>query len=202
MTTKPTIAIDVDEVLADYAAEFVLLSNRLWGTNFKVEDYHEDWLSLWGVDMNEALIRRDVLLADRMHERLKHNDEAVDVLNQLSEHYKLVVLTARNSDTKQMTVEWIHRHYPMISSDNINFAGIWDNPKPNAAKQTKGQVAKQLGANYLIDDQPKHCFAAAEHGISSLLFGDYSWNQIEILPANVNRVINWSAVREYFDNET
>jgi 5'(3')-deoxyribonucleotidase len=199
--TKPTIAIDVDEVLADYAAEFVIISNKLWGTEFSVEDYHEDWLGLWGVDMDEAVARGRVMLEDRMHERLRHNDEAVDVLNRLAENYNLIVLTARNMAAKDLTLEWLGRHYPMIAPENVNFAGIWDNPKPDAAKQTKGSIAKRLGVQYLIDDQLKHCLAASEHDIKALLFGDYRWNQADSLPGNVTRVSNWAAVEEYFERE-
>lgn len=199
--SKPTIAIDVDEVLADYAAEFVIISNKLWGTDFKVEDYHEDWLSLWGVDMDEAVARGQIMLEDRMHERLRHNDEAVDVLNRLAEDYRLIILTARNLKAKDLTLEWLGRHYPMISADNVNFAGIWDNPEPDAAKRTKGAIAKQLGVDYIIDDQLKHCLAANDHGIQSLLFGDYGWNQTDSLPTGVTRVSNWTAVQEYFERE-
>ena len=199
---KPTIAIDVDEVLADYASEFVLMSNKHWGTDFKTHDYHEDWLSLWGVDLNEAVARGQVMLEDRMHERLKHDDEAVTVLNKLAENFTLKILTARNLKAKDITLEWLGRHYPMFAPEDVNFAGIWDNPEPDAARQTKGAIAKSLGVDYLIDDQLKHCLAAHEHGITALLFGNYSWNHTDNLPSGITRVSNWSAVEEYFKSKT
>ena len=199
--SKPTIAIDIDEVLADYAAEFVVMSNKLWNTNFTADDYHEDWLTLWGVDLDEAVARGQAMLEDRMHERLKHNDEAVEGLHRLGEDYNLIVLTARNLATKELTLEWLGRHYPMISPGSVNFAGIWDNPKPDAVTRTKGSIAKQLGVEYIIDDQLKHCLAADEHGIQALLFGDYRWNQQDELPASITRVSNWTAVWEYFERE-
>jgi len=199
--TKPTIAIDIDEVLADYAAEFVVMSNKLWSTNFTADDYHEDWLTLWGVDLDEAVARGQAMLDDRMHERLRHDDKAVDVLAKLAQNYNLIVLTARNLATKELTLEWLKRHYPMILPGSVNFAGIWDNPKPDAVHQTKGSIARQLGVEYLIDDQLKHCLAAHEHGIKSLLFGDYRWNQADDLPKGVTRVSNWHAVEEYFAHE-
>lgn len=199
MTQKLTIAIDVDEVLADYSAEFVLMSNKLWGTTFTKEDYHEDWLKLWGVDLQEAMDRGAVMLQDRMHERLKHDPEAVKVLNHLAKTYHLIILTARNTATKALTLKWIRKHYPMIDTKNIIFAGIWDNPEADAVHKTKGAMAKELGVDYLIDDQLKHCFAASEHGIEALLFGDYTWNAHVQLPKGVTRVVNWGAVKEYFD---
>ncbi|MDQ5932702.1 MAG: hypothetical protein QG649_787 [Patescibacteria group bacterium] len=198
---RPTIAIDIDEVLADYAAEFVVMSNKLWQTNFTADDYHEDWLTLWGVDLDEAVARGQVMLEDRMHERLKHDAAAVDVLTTLARDYNLIVLTARNLATKDLTLQWLQRHYPMISPESVNFAGIWDNPKPDAVTQTKGSVAKQLGVEYIIDDQLKHCLAAHEHGIKSLLFGEYRWNQADDLPEGITRVPNWHAVEEFFLRE-
>lgn len=197
---KPTVAIDIDEVLADYAAEFVVMSNKLWGTTFAVEDYHEDWPALWGIGMDETLKRREVLFEDRMHERLRHNDQAAGILERLSNDFQLIVLTARNSETKGMTLAWLKQHYPMINSDHINFAGIWDNPNPDAPRQTKGAIAKSLGVDYLIDDQLKHCMAAAEYGIKALLFGEYGWNQADSLPTGVVRVKNWAEVEEYFEH--
>lgn len=200
--TKPIIAIDVDEVLADYASEFVLMSNKHWGTNFKPEDYHEDWLTLWGVDMNEAVARGQVMLEDRMHERLKHDDEAVTALNKLAERFTLKILTARNLKAKDITLEWLGRHYPMFAPEDVNFAGIWDNPRPDAASLTKGDVAKSLGVDYIIDDQLKHVLAADERGIKALLFGDYTWNKSDSLPASITRVHNWKAVLEFFEGES
>jgi 5'(3')-deoxyribonucleotidase len=196
--TKPIIAIDVDEVLADYASEFVVVSNRLWGTDLKREDYHENWPQLWGLEMGDVVARSQVMLEDRMHERLKHDDQAIPVLKALSERFTLKILTARNVSTKEMTLEWLQRHYPMFAPEDVNFAGIWDNPTDDAPHMTKGDIAKQLGVNYIIDDQVKHCVAAAERGIQAVLFGEYPWNQAEALPVGVTRVKNWAAVEDYF----
>lgn len=196
--TKPIIAIDIDDVLADYSAEFVLASNRLWGTKLTADDYDEDWVKLWGIDIHEAVDRGKALFEDRIHERLKHKDDAVAVLQGLSERFTLKILTARNDQSKASTLEWFTRHYPMIEHQNITFAGLWENPDENVSKRTKGELAKNMGVQYLIDDQLKHCTAAAEHGITSLLFGDYKWNQIDELPAGVTRVVNWAAVEDYF----
>ena len=195
---KPIIAIDIDDVLADYSAEFVLASNRLWGTKLTAKDYDEDWVKLWGVDLSEAMDRGRVLFEDQIHERLERKEGAVEVLRELSERFTLKVLTARNDQSKSSTLEWFTRHYPMIEHQNITFAGLWDNPDENVAKRTNGALAKNMGVQYLIDDQLKHCLAAAEHGITALVFGDYTWNQAASLPEGVSRVNNWEAVGDYF----
>ncbi|HLA48993.1 MAG TPA: hypothetical protein VJY84_00415, partial [Candidatus Saccharimonadales bacterium] len=63
----------------------------------------------------------------------------------------------------------------------------------------KAEVCREIGADYLVDDQPKHCLAAADAGITALLFGDYKWTRVNNLPKNVIKVRNWPAVLEYFN---
>lgn len=50
-----------------------------------------------------------------------------------------------------------------------------------------------------IDDQLKHCQAAASLGIKAVLLGDYPWNRTEKLPSGVTRCKDWPAVLEYFN---
>lgn len=64
---------------------------------------------------------------------------------------------------------------------------------------TKGELAKSIGADYIIDDQIKHVLAAAELGIRGILFGDYAWNKADVLPDNVTRVNDWQEVLNYFE---
>lgn len=49
-----TIAVDIDDVLADNAAGFVTFSNERWGTNLTPDDYGEHWVKVWQVDNDAA----------------------------------------------------------------------------------------------------------------------------------------------------
>jgi 5'(3')-deoxyribonucleotidase len=199
--TKPIVAIDIDDVLADYSAEFAVSSNRLWGTQLTADDYHEDWMKVWDIEFEEVLERGKALFEDRIHERLRHKDGAAEVLTELADDFDLMILTARGDSTKAATLEWFARHYPMIDHGNITFANLWANPEPDMVHRTKGDIAKGLGVRYIIDDQLKHCVAAAAHGIEALLFGDYTWNQSDQLPQGVTRVKHWQDVRAYFERQ-
>ncbi len=106
----PIIAIDIDDVLADYAAGFVKFSNARWGLNLTIADYDEHWGNVWGVDVDEVRRRADIM----------------------------------------------------------------------------------------IDDLPKHCLSAVDHGVEALLFGDYTWNQNDGLGEAVHLVKDWKAVEDYF----
>ncbi len=198
---KPTIAVDIDDVLAANAEAFIDFTNKRWGTNLTPRDYTEHWIEVWQVDHEEEMRRIDAVHKAMIFKDYRHFPEAIPILKQLSEKYDLVVLTARQKVISRDTLDWIERYYKGIFSD-VHFAGIWDGMNRDShvrIKYTKGRVAKEIGADYLIDDQTKHCLAAAEAGIEALLFGNYPWNQLKKLPNKVKRVNDWQAVLEYFN---
>lgn len=199
--SRPIVAVDIDDVLAESAQAFVEYSNTKWGTNLTVEDYDEDWAKVWKVTHEEAKPRVEVYF----HEAPVLTHKAYDAhvtLNALKQWYDLIVVTSRRTGLKGDTLEWIQREFPgVFLNDKIYFAGIWDNFTPNSIHQTKGELLKSLGATYHIDDQPKHCTSALEQGITPLLFGDYSWNRSVELPEGITRVKNWQEVMEYFNAE-
>jgi uncharacterized HAD superfamily protein len=199
--SKKVIAIDVDDVLAANAAGLVAYSNKRWGTNLSVEDYQEHWGEMWQVDHTESEQRALQLFQDAIMGDYDHDDTALPVLMELKKRYKLVVVTARRKMIEKSTIEWLERHYEGIF-DEIVFAGLYDGGHTDGAyKRTKLDTLKEIGADYLIDDQTKHCFTAAAAGIKAVLFGDYRWNAAEKLPKNVSRCPDWQAVGEYFRRE-
>jgi 5'(3')-deoxyribonucleotidase len=199
---KKTIAIDIDDVLADNASGFVAFSNKIWGTNLKPEDYDEHWAKVWSVDIHEVEKRATEFHASNVFQTYAPIDSAVAVLNRLRIDFNLIIVTSRRLQVRKDTIEWVHIHYPGIFSDDVvHFAGIWDTIDDQSIHRTKADVVESLEADYLIDDQLKHCLAVAESGRTALLFGDYSWNQMPQLPSGVVRAANWQAIEEYFYGE-
>lgn len=196
---KPIIAVDVDEVLALNAIGFTEFSNHRWGTNLRPEDYHEHWSELWQINEEETEKRAIEYHSSGVLRNLKTINDAKQILEKLSENYKLVVLTSRRAIVEKDTREWIEDNFAGIF-DDIHLAGIWDKGVIKGRMDlTKAGLLKELGANFFIDDQPRHCFAAAEAGIETLLFGDYPWNWGIEMPEGVTWVKNWQEVLEYFD---
>jgi uncharacterized HAD superfamily protein len=197
---RKTIAID--DVLARSAEGFAAFSNERWGTSMTADDYTEEWTVAWGVSIDEALERSKVLHESGAFGRFANNEAAMTVLEGLRATYDLVVVTSRRIILKSETDTWIEKHFPGIFS-GVHYAGIWDETNKDDAlirlKHTKAEICRQIGADYLIDDQLKHCLAAAEAGLAVLLFGDYKWNQHVSLPKNITRTADWGAVQEYFD---
>lgn len=200
MSSKKTIAIDIDDVIAANAKGFIAWSNKTFGTN--LTDYDEHWQQLWQANMDEHQQRVKRFYSDKVLGSYEHFDEAVSILKELKKDYLLVITTsrARVKNTDAITKNWLDKYFPDLF-DDIHYAGIWDEVTENSIKMTKAKLCEQVEASYLIDDQLKHCYAAAEAGIKALLFGDYSWNKAAKLPRNVHRVKNWQEVKEFFENE-
>lgn len=196
--TKPVIAIDIDDVLADYALGFIEFSNAHWGTNLTIDDYEEHWANVWKVDTAEVIRRADLIHEKRMVKDLAHKSEALPVLERLSQRFDLIVVTSRRIQNKEDTLAWLQLRYPMLSTENVTFSGFFDTIDHTSIHRTKGSIISSIGARYMIDDQPKHCLSAAEYGVEALLFGNYKWNQLADLPANVTRVPDWDGVEVYF----
>ena len=112
-----------------------------------------------------------------------------------------MITTSRVKHVQQATLDWIEKHYKNLFAE-IHFAGFYDGLKQDATKHTKAELLQSIGADYLVDDHPKHCIAAAKAGITSLMFGDYSWNrEFKDLPDNLIRVRDWHAIKDYFSHE-
>ncbi len=197
---KPTIAVDIDDVLAANAEAFIGFSNKRWGTNLTVEDYDEHWAKVWQVEHEEERKRAFAYFESGTIKNYKHFSEALPVLKELAKRYKLVILTSRERTLNEDTKKWMDKYFRDVFSE-IHFSGIWDDwgkHSQEKIKYTKSEVAAQIGADYLIDDQVKHCLAAAEAGIEALLFGDYTWNRLNKLPPRVTRIKDWQEILNYF----
>lgn len=192
-----TIAIDIDNVLAASAESFVVISNRLFGDHITVADFNEDWQKMWGVDHEEAERRGEVLRANKYQKDYQPVEGAIQAVNELGKRYNLVLVTSRGKFVEELTRNWLKQHfdYPF---EQIVFADFWDDIKnsKDGHLRHKGDLFTQVGADFVIDDQLKHCMAAAEQDVQAILFGDYSWNQANKLPYGLFRCKNWSEVIE------
>ncbi|NCU29763.1 hypothetical protein EOM60_04090 [Candidatus Saccharibacteria bacterium] len=186
------IAVDIDDVLADNAEKFTAFSNLRFNTRLTTDDYNEDWSKMWQVDINVVRSRAKEFHDSDAMSFYDVKASAIDVLSRFSERHDLLVITSRRVQVRETTHIWLSNHYPGIfHRDNIHFAGIWDEFDGQSINQTKASLVSSLGADVLIDDQPKHCIGAVSVGAKAILFGDYSWNKIASLPENIMRCRSW-----------
>ncbi len=200
--SKPVIVVDIDDVLAAGAQAFIDYSNQKYGTHLTIEDYQDSWDKTWGVNLEETHRRAIEYHQLKIHAQYPAISGALEVLKQLKKHFTLKLLTTRRDSINQLTRDWINQYYPNIFSE-IVFTKFFVDTKLERKDidRTKGELARELGASYLIDDQLKNCLSAADNGIEALLFGDYPWNRSDKLPAKVTRVSNWAEVSDYFGHK-
>jgi 5'(3')-deoxyribonucleotidase len=201
MKSKRVIAVDVDDVLAAEAEFIIAYGNKHWGHTLTVDEYQENWAAMWGVDIDELERRAAELHRPGLLTSYRLIDGAKEALQTLKKRYDLVILTSRRQVVKEETMAWLNDVFGGVFRE-VHFTGFWDTISAESHLLTKGELAKQIGAEYLIDDQPKHCVAAAEAGVQSLLFGDYYAEVRNItLPPKVTRCKDWSEVLEFFDGQ-
>lgn len=200
-----TIAVDLDDVLAESAAGFVKYINDNWGMKLEPDDYTDHWALLWGVNETEAQKRAVQVHKDMamIVSSYRPNKGAKEALMKLSKGYRLVVVTSRRRAVEKVTRQWLDTNFEGVF-DEIQYSGIWEDLSSSLVarlNKTKIESIKKIGTDYLIDDQAKHCFTAAEAGITAILFGDYRWNRDIKLKKNMVGAKNWQEVMEYFDGQ-
>jgi uncharacterized HAD superfamily protein len=199
MRMSKIIAIDIDDVLSMHAEAFVEYSNRYYHTNLNVSDYIEHWSKLWSVGHDELENRVGLYHAREIMAHYHPKKDAHNVLKVLQKKYTLIVITSRKSATKDMTATWIEKYFPGIFKE-IYYAGIWDKVSDKSINETKAKLCLDLHADYLIDDQLKHCIAAKKVGVQGILFGNYAWNVLPKTDSSIIRCSNWNEVLEFFND--
>jgi 5'(3')-deoxyribonucleotidase len=190
---RESIAIDIDDVLADHVEAFIEFSNRNYNTQFSVQDYDDDWKSLWNVDRDEVERRASEFHSSENLAAFAVKDRAKLALKSLAARYDLYIVTARRQKLIDTTHEWISRHFPG-TFQGVHFVPIWE---PDNTV-TKAEICRAINATYLIDDLPRHINIAATGGIKAILFGAYTWNMNEPVEKGVTLCKDWDSVLEYF----
>ena len=113
-----------------------------------------------------------------------------------------MIVTSRRKFAEELTRNWLKQHfdYPF---EQIVFADFWYDfqKSKDGHLRHKGELFTQVGADFVIDDQIKHCVAAAEQGVQAILFGDYPWNQINELSDVIIRCNDWTEVIRKLESE-
>lgn len=197
MVEGKAIAWDIDDVLADNATGFADFCNKTWGLSMRPEDFSEDWCAMWGVDIDEVNRRSDIFHTSDAALNYRPHDGALEVITALAEKNENRIVTSRRQLLREHTAVWIGRHFPGAFA-SVHYSGIFDTFQHGDHLKTKVDVLKEIDADILVDDQLKHCVAAAEAGIPAILFGNYRWNQAETLPEGITRCETMQEVGEYF----
>lgn len=194
--SKPVIAIDIDEVVADGTRSLCEQLNELNGTKITHADVHAERsqydgfysraFQRLGLTFGMEYLRSDMTV-DQSHVPLKIG--AAEALAQLSEDYQLVALTARLLSWKKATLPWVSENLPGIFEQVI-----FSNEHPSGSN--KMNIAQAEGIGYLIDDRVEYLTTGGSGLVKPVLFGDYGWH-VDV-QSDLQRCFDWQEVVEYF----
>lgn len=181
---KPTIAIDMDGVLADIEAQFIDWYYRDYGVLVTREE-------MLGKPEPEAFPDKDAIWrfinTAGFFRTLPVMPNAVEVVKELMQHFDVYIVTAAMEFPLSLfeKFEWLKEHFPFISWRNIIMCGD----------------KSVIDTDYLIDDHCKNLdfckgkaimFSAAHNSNIDRHERVSSWNEVSTL---------FSAVRNLAENE-
>jgi 5'(3')-deoxyribonucleotidase len=198
---KPIIAIDIDDVLAQFVPAFCVYARERWGEKITPEIFTEDWSKIMKSSSLATIKERAIeMFTDTdFYNSLLPVAGANKTLQKLAEKFTLIPMTSRVSPQRDITVDWLLKYFGNIFEEVV-FSGAYeaDSDFSKTIHLSKGEICREIGASYLVDDQPKHTNGAAMAGVKAILFGDYGWNRHSAIIDNVTRAANWKEVAGYF----
>ncbi|MDB5161614.1 MAG: hypothetical protein JWM52_122 [Candidatus Saccharibacteria bacterium] len=203
MIQKQTIAIDIDDVITDTTEALRIWGNELSGVEISRDEFKtpgEYWgytEGVWKRNNVEHLVSydtfEDLLASGKTYVPLLSG--ASFAIQELQKKYHIILITARSPWLEKITKEWLAKEFP--HSDIELFLAQSMDRRANLVGKTKGELCKELGVSYLIDDNIGHCQSALEEGVDVVLFGEYGWQTDA--PEDITRCRSWPEVLEYFD---
>lgn len=170
MEYKPTITFDLDDVLCDVTRPFVAWHNERYGTNLLFEDILGDNLhELLGLTKGEEFDRWLEFFALPQYMDIVPDPETVMVLERLREHFKIIIVSARNPLFQPFAKPWLEKYLDNLY-DEILFIKHKD-----GTKRSKGEVCKEVESVLHVDDEPRHYVQCKAHGIKFIMFSA-PWN--------------------------
>lgn len=171
------IAVDMDEVIADFQGKHIAVYNEQFNDQLTMEELQGT--RLWKLRSHLSKEILDLVDDPNFFRDLDVMKGSQEVLKELNEEYEIFITTAAMEHPSSFTAkyEWLKEHFPFLCEMNFVFCGN----------------KSIIHADYLIDDSVRHFKHFSGTG---LLFTS---------PHNINekgytRVNNWNEVKEFFAN--
>ncbi|KAG5546939.1 hypothetical protein RHGRI_012843 [Rhododendron griersonianum] len=217
-TEKVVVAVDVDEVLGNFISALNRFIADRYSLNHSVSEYHVYEFfkvyhilafklvlcHIWNCSRDEADIRvHEFFKTSYFKTGIHPIPGARQTLQKLSRFCNLSVVTSRQNAIRDITIEWIEKHYPGLFHE-IHFGNHF---ALEGQSRPKSDICRSLGAKVLIDDNPRYALECAEVGIRVLLFdyeNSYPWCKIESVNQHplVTKVHSWEEVEHQLISST
>ncbi|QLK85506.1 5'(3')-deoxyribonucleotidase [Staphylococcus sp. 17KM0847] len=172
---RKSIGIDMDEVLADTMGAILEAFNRRTQLNITIEQIKGR--KVYDMLPEHASIVRDILRSDGFFGRLPVIQDAQEVVQKLTEHYDVYIVTAAMDVPTSFhdKYEWLRTHFPFLDPQQFVFCG-----RKNIA-----------ATDYLIDDNPKQL--RIFKGKPLMFSAPHNYGHTEF-----QRLNDWREVEAYF----
>jgi len=190
-SSRPVIAVDLDDVLSQTNAEVASWHNEQYGTKMTIDDfyYYYYWKNPYWGGLQETYDKvRDFYASMRLFDAAPVPGSRVGVQALHDMGFKLIIVTARGPEEKEGSWKWVDKWFHGLF-DNMIFTGQFKESKTDSdgfgvvTKLDKAQVCADLKARLLIDDSSENALqvstssSAATPPTPVLLFGQYEWNK-------------------------
>ena len=208
---KPVLALDIDEVCAQFVPGLIRYHNEKYGTDLRVDTFHSyTFAEVWGGTDEESVTKVFDFFTTEHFLNLEPVQGSVEAVTSLvNAGFDVVGVTSRQLVIEDVTRAWLDRHFHGLFRD-VCFGNHWvpeaanpDLQVEGVVKKTKREMVAAIGAVALVDDSCKYVreldgSAGGPNYRKSILFGEYAWNQAaaDELPANCVRVSDWKEALE------
>lgn len=180
------IAVDLDEVLADLLAQYILFLNMERKMKLLRDQFTGYYIwNGWSGTVEEKIALFNAFYNSTYFLQVLPIEAAADALRDIKKRHELYIVTSRPDSLKEATVNWVEQYYPGIFSD-IYFADY-------IQKKKKSDICMELGASIMIEDSLDYARDCATNNIHAVLL-THPWNQTDEELENITRVSTWQEV--------
>ena len=189
------IGIDIDEIVVEFFRKYLEFFNRQFQKNLMFEDLVS--YNIWDVS---NISKEDVLSSVREFYDSIHFDEVAlvegvrEALIEISKENDIFFITSRPKIIEDKTHFFLNNLLGEINFKLHFSGGTWEGSK------AKGDLCKEIGIDFFIEDNSNYALGCAENGIQTFLF-DKPWNKDCVEHENIVRVKNWKAILEKLGGE-
>jgi len=169
------IAIDMDEVIADFAPKHLSVFNATYSENIQISELVGKHLRDLRPARREELL--DLIREPSFFRDLAPIQDSQRVIQRLSESFEVFITTAAMEFPTSFNAkyEWLREHFPFISEMNYVFCGD----------------KSVIRADYLIDDNVRHFERFV--GKALLFSAPHNMNVV-----GYDRLSSWAEAEAYF----
>jgi uncharacterized HAD superfamily protein len=180
------IAVDIDDVLAEYVDAFTLYLNK--ELSIPVDRY--SFYNLRFEDVLDLDVQGARLLVSQFESSIYFSNivpvpGSQEALTKLAKDHNLISVTSRLEEIAEPTKEWIDQHFPHLISEifHTDYHAV-------RGSRTKSGVCQELGVDLIIDDNPPYAQECLEVGISVKMLRQ-PWNQDYF---GAKKYLDWEAL--------